>query len=106
MNTSFANEPKLRRKLGAPSIGIHPADALARGVGEGDEVRVASETGALTLRVTLTDDVLPGVAYMPKGRWPRFEEDGANVNALVAGTKTDMGESTCVHATEVTLDRR
>ncbi len=42
---------------------IHPADAEARGVREGDWVRVASRAGETSLRATITDRVAPGVVY-------------------------------------------
>ncbi|MEZ5102714.1 MAG: molybdopterin-dependent oxidoreductase, partial [Thermoleophilia bacterium] len=103
MNTTFANEPKLRRKLGPPTVRLHPADALDRGLAAGALVRVESETGALTAEVALDEDLQPGVASMPKGRWPRFDEERANVNALVASETSDLGRSTCVHATEVSV---
>jgi anaerobic selenocysteine-containing dehydrogenase len=102
MNASFANDPTIARKLGEPTIGLTRVDAEALGVTAGDRVRVESGTGSLVLSVELTDDVAAGVAYAPKGRWPR-REGGANVNALVPGRKSDMGESTCVHATEITV---
>lgn len=95
MNTSFANDPRIARRLGEPEIGLHPDDAADRGLRQGDTVLVESATGSLALRVLYSTDVPRGVAYAPKGRWQ------SNVNALVSGRETDMGESTCVHATEV-----
>ena len=44
-----------------------------------------------------------GVALSHKGRWPRQEPSGANVNVLNPGEKADMGESTSVHGVEVML---
>ena len=35
----------------------------------------------------------------------KMEENPANVNMLCIARKTDMGESTSVHATEVTVSR-
>lgn len=103
MNSSFANEPKIQRKLGAVTVSINPLDAAARGLADGDRVKVESGSGSLLVTLTVTDDVLPGVAYAPKGRWPRLDPNGANVNALIPDTKSDMGNSTSVHATEVTI---
>ena len=103
MNSSFANEPKIRKKLGRATVSIHPEDARARGLTDGDTVELRSAGAGLEVGVVVTDDVLPGVAYAPKGRWPRFDSNHANVNALVGDTKSDMGESTCVHGTEVTI---
>jgi hypothetical protein len=45
------------------------------------------------------------VALSHKGRWPRQEPEGANVNVLNPGRKTDMGENSCVHSVEVALTR-
>ena len=42
---------------------IHPADAEARGVREGDWVSVTSRKGEITLRATVTTRVVPGVVY-------------------------------------------
>jgi anaerobic selenocysteine-containing dehydrogenase len=103
MNSTFANDPKLKRKLGRPTVSIHPDDARVRALTNGDRVRITNGTGTLLAHVVVTEDVPPGVAYAPKGRWPRLEPNRANVNSLVPAAKSDMGESTCVHATEVTI---
>ena len=42
---------------------IHPSDAENRGVRDGDWVRIASRTGATTLRALVTERVAPGVVY-------------------------------------------
>jgi anaerobic selenocysteine-containing dehydrogenase len=105
LNDSFANVAKLARRAGPPALELHPSDAAARGLQAEDEVLVSNETGSLKLRVRLSDDVPPGVALSYKGRWPRQEPEGANVNTLNPGRKTDIGESTCVHGVEVALTR-
>lgn len=105
MNDSFGNVAKLVRRAGPPTVALHPADAAARGLREGDEALLSNETGQLKLRVSLSGDIPPGVALSYKGRWPRQEETAANINALTSGRKTDMGESTCVHGVEVSVTR-
>jgi anaerobic selenocysteine-containing dehydrogenase len=89
--------------VGPPEVALHPADAAARGLAAGDAVLLSNETGRLTARLALSDDVPRGVALSHKGRWPRQERDGANVNALNPGHKSDMGESTAVHGVEITI---
>jgi hypothetical protein len=64
---------------------------------------VSNETGDLVLRVTVSEALPRGVALAHKGRWPKREAAGANVNALHPGHKADMGESTCVHGVEVVV---
>ena len=103
MNDSFANDAKIARRLGAASIGLHPEDAADRGLAHGDRVVAANDVGRLELVVEITDAVPRGVVYSPKGRWPKREPGGANVNALNPGEASDMGASTSVHCVEVTL---
>jgi formate dehydrogenase major subunit len=42
---------------------IHPHDAEQRGIRDGDWVKLASRTGATSLRADVTDRVAPGVVY-------------------------------------------
>jgi formate dehydrogenase major subunit len=42
---------------------IHPQDAVDRGINEGDQVKLQSRAGAITLRANITDRVAPGVVY-------------------------------------------
>ena len=93
----------MAKRIGPATVALHPADAAERGLGEGDEAEIANETGHLRLLVALSDAVPRGVAYSPKGRWPKREPARANVNALNPGERADMGESTSVHGVEVTV---
>jgi anaerobic selenocysteine-containing dehydrogenase len=105
LNDSFANVAKLARRAGQATVTLHPSDAAARDLAEGDEALLSNETGQLRLQVTLSDDVLPGVALSHKGRWPRQEPQAANVNILNPGRKTDIGDNSCVHSVEVDVVR-
>lgn len=105
MNASFGNVDKLIRRAGPATIMLHPADASARGLVDGDVATVSNESGAIPLHVVTSTDMLPGVALSPKGRWPRLEEADANINVLYDGRKSDMGESTSVHGVEVQVER-
>jgi anaerobic selenocysteine-containing dehydrogenase len=104
LNDSFANDPRIARRQGEATVTLHPQDAAARGLAEGDEALLSNSTGQLTMRVTLSDVVPRGVALSPKGRWPKREPAGANVNVLNPGVKADMGGSTAVHVIEVKVE--
>ena len=106
LNDSFANEAKIDRQAGAATVTLHPADAAERGLTDGDEARLENATGGLVLRVVVSDLVPRGVALSPKGRWPKRERTGGNVNVLNPGEKADMGSSTSVHGIEVRVERR
>ena len=105
LNDSFANDGKIGKRIGGAEVAIHPDEALARGLSAGDDVELRNATGRLRARLAVSEDVLPGVALSHKGRWPKLEAGGANVNFLNAGEKADMGESTAVHGIEVELER-
>ena len=103
MNDSYANDRRIADRLGSATVTLHPADAAARGLAEGQRVRLSNETGSLELALSIAETIPQGVALSPKGRWPRQEGTGANVNVLNPGLKSDMGESTCVHGVEVEI---
>jgi anaerobic selenocysteine-containing dehydrogenase len=59
-----------RRLVKGPSrctLLIHPADALARQLCEGDLAHLISEAGCITVRVEITATVRPGVVSLPHG---------------------------------------
>lgn len=103
LNHSFVNEPRLAGRRGAARVALHPADAAERGLREGDRAVLRSAVGELELEVAISDAVPRGVALSPKGRWPRLEQQRANVNVLNPGVPSDMGASTTVHGLEVTI---
>ncbi len=105
MNDSFGNDRKVRRRIGDATVALHPDDAAALGLAAGDGVRLSNVTGSLELVVELSDALPRGVAYSPKGRWPKREGQRANVNVLNPGTKSDMGASSAVHGIEVRAER-
>jgi anaerobic selenocysteine-containing dehydrogenase len=67
---------------GPVTVTLHPADAAARGIGDGDPVVVRNERGSIRLVARLSDEVRPGVAATTKGRWLRDGSDGRTVNVL------------------------
>jgi biotin/methionine sulfoxide reductase len=48
---------------------MHPADAVARGIADGDVVRLFNERGACLAAIRLTDGIRPGVIQLPTGAW-------------------------------------
>ena len=105
MNSSYGNDPAIRRHLGPPTVILHPADAAAHGLSEGDQVILVNEAGRLPLQITLSDRSQPGVGIVHKGRWPGASKSDANINVLVSGLKSDLAESTTVHGAEAELMR-
>jgi anaerobic selenocysteine-containing dehydrogenase len=46
---------------------MHPQDATARGLVDGERVRVASRTGVVEAPLELSDEMRPGVVSLPHG---------------------------------------
>jgi anaerobic selenocysteine-containing dehydrogenase len=106
LNTTFGNNPELRRRSGAPTIVLHPGDAAARGISGGDPVRIHNDRGAFEAVAEVSERVRPGVAATTKGHWAKFN-GGANANATVDERDSDMGGGAVFHdnRVEVTLTR-
>ncbi len=102
MNDSYANDPGIIKRSGPATVSLHPEDAKRFGIAQGDKVRLHNEMGELILLAQIEEKTPVGVALSYKGRWPKIE-DGENVNILHRAQKTDMGESTSVHSTEVSV---
>jgi ferredoxin-nitrate reductase len=63
--TRTGKSPALRRGAREPMLELHPDDARAAGVGDGDLAVVSSRRGELRLRVKLVPDLARGVAFTP-----------------------------------------
>lgn len=105
LNSECANDERVARRLGEPFALLHPDEARARGVADGDRVELRNSTGALALVARTSPDVGRGVVVVPKGRWPKRTGSGANANVLNPGDKADMGESSAVRSVLAELVR-
>ena len=98
VSSTFANQPALRHKEGAPSLEIHPKDAEAREIENGDELLIENERGWCILRAVVTEDVVPGMAVSTKGYWPQSSLAGRNVNWLTTDVLADLGGQASFHS--------
>jgi len=81
---------------GQEEVEINPLDAEIRGISDGDNVKVHNERGETLLIARITDSVLPGVLYTPKGTWLSASKSGQTVNALLdADIRTDIEDGAC-----------
>jgi molybdopterin guanine dinucleotide-containing S/N-oxide reductase-like protein len=90
LNTTFCNMDSLR-KLEAPDrLEIHAIDAAARGIHEGDWVRVFNDRGHVRLRAHVNGAVQPGVVAA-RLNWGSLAPDGKSINSLTSEALTDIG---------------
>ena len=66
-------------------IRLHPSDAAARGIADGDVVRVFNDRGACLAGAVLDEALLPGVAQLSTGAWYDPEDPAADAPLCVHG---------------------
>lgn len=66
-NSWMHNVPTLMSGKPRCTLMMHPDDAAARSVEEGDHVCIESRVGRVVAPVTITTDVMPGVVSLPHG---------------------------------------
>ena len=93
LNSSFVNVDSLRSPIGEPRLDIHPDDAAARQIVEGERVRVFNDRGEITLTARVTDRARPGVVVGLSIWWKKLAADGRNTNQLTSQALTDLGRA-------------
>jgi anaerobic selenocysteine-containing dehydrogenase len=101
LNSMFSNVPDLEKRQGPPAIVLHPDDAAARGLRDGDRARIYNDRGEFCATVAVSDRVRPGVAATTKGYWPKRIPGASNINATVAERDSDMGGGAVFHDNRV-----
>ena len=98
-NSWMHNAPRLVKGRHRCTLHLHPADAAARDLAEGQLVRVRSRVGAVELPVELTENMMPGVASMPHGYGHQRPGTRLNVAAQHAGASiNDLTDETRLDA--------
>lgn len=65
----FGGPSQANKIQGREAMWVHPIDAAARGLADGDIARVFNDRGACLAGVTVTDAIRPGVIRLPTGAW-------------------------------------
>ncbi|MDH3683483.1 MAG: molybdopterin-dependent oxidoreductase [Acidimicrobiia bacterium] len=91
-------------------IRLHPDDAAARGIGEGDVVRVFNDRGSCLAGARISDAVAPGIAQLATGAWFDPDEDGTckhgNPNVLTRDKGTSrLGQGPTAHTCLVEVEQ-
>lgn len=89
----------------SPVLSLNPADAAARGIGDGDRVRVYNDLGEVHVPAKVTDMIRPGVVSLPKGMWFDSSLNRSTVTALVPDDLTDIGDGACFNDARVEVAR-
>ena len=91
------NQPDLAR-VDPDDVWINTVDAKARGIRNGDTVRIFNDRGATVLPATVTDRIARGVVSIKEGAW--FTPDAGGIdrhgcaNVLTADRSAPSGATT------------
>lgn len=76
-HSQFANLPWLI-ELQPQAMLINSADAQARGINDGDMVKVFNDRGEIRILAKVTERIMPGVVDVPQGAWYDPDEKGVD----------------------------
>jgi anaerobic selenocysteine-containing dehydrogenase len=102
MNSTFANlagHRKMEARI-CQRLEIHPTDAAARNLADGDPVRIFNDRGTLQLTAMLNSS-LPAGVVAARLDWAKLHPGGGNVNALTSERLTDIGAGATFYSTLV-----
>ena len=80
---------------GEAKVDMHPADAAARGLSDGDAVEIFNTYGRVRCDTRITEEVREGTVSLAKGLWSRHTRSGTTSNAVSPDTLTDVGAGAC-----------
>ena len=99
-HTAFSGIAWLRRKAGPPTCVLHPDEASARGLRDGQAVTLVNDLASVTFVLTVSDEAPPGVAFVP-GQRPAGEAISGTINMLTSDRYSDFGEGATYQSTRL-----
>jgi anaerobic dimethyl sulfoxide reductase subunit A len=92
-NSMFRNVPWVK-EAEAQEIWINSIDAEARGIENGDNVKVTSSVGATILPARVTERIIPGTVNIDQGIEFEFDADGVDTKGCANAVCPDVHTST------------
>ena len=84
---------------------MHPDDAAARRLADGDEVCIHNSLGEVRAPMRTNPRLRPGVVYLPKGIWNRHTRNGRVGTALVPDALSAASGGACFNDARVQVSR-
>jgi anaerobic selenocysteine-containing dehydrogenase len=105
LNSTFVNVKSLRSAEGEPHLDIHPDDSAARGIVNGEMVRIFNDRGSFVAKARVTDKARSGLVVGLSVWWKKLATDGKNANEVTSQQLTDMGRAPTFYDTLVQVER-
>ena len=93
LNSTFVNVTSLRGTEGEPRLDIHPDDCAARGISDGEMVRIFNDRGSFVAKARVTLKARLGLVVGLSVWWKKLASDGKNANEVTSQALTDMGRA-------------
>ena len=71
VNAQHTILPWIREVSPGPRVDINPSDAAARGIADGDAIKVFNDRGFFKVRANVTEGIRSGALNLPQGWWPK-----------------------------------
>jgi anaerobic selenocysteine-containing dehydrogenase len=84
-----------------PTLLMHPSDAAARGLQDGDIVRIYNALGEVQCPISVGGWIKPGIVSLPKGLWRKSTKNQLTGTALVPDSLTDFAGGACFNDARV-----
>jgi len=105
LNSTFPNQARQHGAQPEPFVVLHPDDAAARGIADGELVRVFNDRGAFEVVVHVSDDTRAGVAVAPMGWWAADYPSGVGGQATTSQRLTTIAAAPTFNDNRVEVTR-
>ncbi len=113
-NSWMHNVERLTRGRRRHHLLMNPVDLTARGLGDGERVRVTSRVGSVEVEVAASDDMMPGVVSLPHGYGHEqpgtrmagaAQVPGVSINDLTDPALLDVSGNAALNGVPVAVER-
>ena len=96
---TIMRDPAWNKKRRVSTLAMHPQDAEALGLADGQTVEITTEAGSVEIELEVTESTRSGMVIIPHGFGLEYEgkTHGVNVNRLTKNTHRDPFAGTPLH---------
>ncbi len=103
LNSTFSNQPSVQQMEETNLLEMHSVDAQARGIANGETVRVYNGRGEIFLQARVDGAVRPGVVAA-RLNWAKLSPGSRNINVLTSEKLSDLGNSATFYSVLVEVE--
>jgi len=103
LNSTFSNLPSVQTMEETSLLEMHSADARARGIADGEAVRVYNHRGEIFLKARVDGAIQPGVVSA-RLNWAKLGPGLRNINVLTSEKLSDLGNSATFYSVLVEVE--